>query len=52
MSSMKIEGEVLNKIHIKFGNLWDISVSNDEEIVVVNHEKKNRLLHYDMNGNF
>ena len=45
------EGETMNKIHIKFGDLWDIAVTNDEEIVVVNRES-NRLLHYDMIGNF
>ena len=45
------EGEALNKFPIKYGDLWDIAVSNEDEIVVVNREK-NRLLHYDMHGNF
>ena len=45
------EGEPLNKFRIKFGDLWDVAVSNENEIVVVNRES-NRLLHYDMNGNF
>ena len=45
------EGEPLNKFRIKFGDLWDVAVSNENEIVVLNRES-NRLLHYDMNGNF
>ena len=45
------EGEPLNKFRIKFGYLWDVAVSNENEIFVVNRES-NRLLHYDMNGNF
>ena len=45
------EKEPVNKFHIKFGDLWDIAVSSGNEIVVVNRES-NRLLHYDMNGNF
>ena len=44
-------GEKLNKFHINHGDLWDIVVSNEDEIVVVNRDK-NCLLHYDMNGNF
>ena len=45
------EGEPLKKFRIMYGDLWDIGVSNENEIVVVNRES-NRLLHYDMNGNF
>ena len=45
------EGEPLNKFRIKFGDLWDVAVSSENEIVVVNRES-NHLLHYDMNGNF
>ena len=44
-------GKKLNKFHIKDGDLWDIVVSNGDEIVVLNRDK-NRLLHYDMKGNF
>ena len=44
-------GEKLNKFRIKHGDLWDIVVSNEDEIVVLNRSK-NRLLHYNMNGNF
>lgn len=45
------EGEPLKKFRIMYGDLWDIGVSNDDEIVVLNRES-NRVLHYDMNGNF
>ena len=45
------EGEPLIKFRIKFGDLWDVAVSNKNEIVVVNRES-NHLLLYDMNGNF
>ena len=44
-------GKKLNKFHINHGDLWDIVVSNEDEIVVLNRDK-NCLLHYDMNGNF
>lgn len=45
------EGEPLKRFRIMYGDLWDIGVSNENEIVVLNRES-NRLLHYDMNGNF
>ena len=45
------EGEPLRKFRIMYGDLWDIGVSGECEIVVLNRES-NRLLHYDMNGNF
>lgn len=45
------EGEPLKKFRIMYGDLWDIGVSNENEIVVLNRES-NRVLHYDMNGNF
>lgn len=45
------EGEPLKKFRIMYGDLWDIAVSNENEIVVLNRES-NRVLHYDMNGNF
>lgn len=45
------EGEHLKRFCIMYGDLWDIGVSDDNEIVVLNREN-NRLLHYDMNGNF
>lgn len=45
------EGDNLRTFRIMYGDLWDIAMSNDNEIVVVNRES-NRLLHYDMNGNF
>ena len=45
------EGDTLRSFRIMYGDLWDIAVSNENEIVVVNRES-NRLLHYDMNGNF
>ena len=44
-------GKKLNKFRIKHGDLWDLVVSNEDEIVVLNRDK-NRLLHYDMKGNF
>ena len=44
-------GKKLNKFHIKHGDLWEVVVSNQDEIVVLNRDK-NRLLHYDMKGNF
>ena len=44
-------GKKLNKFHVNHGDLWDIVVSNEDEIVVLNRDK-NCLLHYDMNGNF
>lgn len=45
------EGATLHTFRIMYGDLWDIAISNENEIVVVNRES-NRLLHYDMNGNF
>lgn len=45
------DGEHVDRFHIKFGDLSDIAVSNNDEIVVVNR-RSNRLLHYDMFGNF
>ena len=45
------DGEYVDRFYIKFGDLWDIAVSNNNEIVVVNRTS-NRLLHYDMFGNF
>ena len=45
------EGDTLRTFRIMYGDLCDIAVSNENEIVVVNRES-NRLLHYDMNGNF
>ena len=45
------EGEPLKRFRIMYGDLWDIGVSNENEIVVLNRES-NRVLHYDMNGNF
>ena len=45
------DGESQHTFRIMYGDLWDIAVSNENEIVVVNRES-NRLLHYDMNGNF
>ena len=44
-------GEITYTFRIMYGDLWDIAVSNDYEVVVVNRES-NRLLHYDVNGNF
>lgn len=45
------EGEFLKKFRIMYGDLWDIGVLNENEIVVLNRES-NRVLYYDMNGNF
>ena len=45
------EGVHLTEFRIMFGDLWDIAVSNVDEIVVLNRES-NRLLHYDTSGNF
>lgn len=45
------EGEHSKRFRIMYGDLWDIGVSNENEIVVLNRES-NRILHYDMNGNF
>ena len=38
-------GKKLNKFHINHGDLWDIVVSNEDEIVVVNRDK-NCLLQF------
>ena len=45
------EGEHSKRFRIMYGDLWDIGVSNENEIIVLNRES-NRILHYDMNGNF
>jgi len=45
------DGGSQHTFRIMYGDLWDIAISNENEIVVVNRES-NRLLHYDMNGNF
>ena len=45
------EGEPLKKFRILYGDLCDVGVSNENEIIVLNRES-NRVLHYDMNGNF
>ena len=44
-------GKKLSKFRIQHGDLWEVVVSNEDEIVVLNRDK-NRLLHYDMKGNF
>ena len=45
------KGEESHSFRIPFGDLWDIAVVNDDEIVVVNRES-NRLLHYEPDGTF
>lgn len=43
--------DYLTSFRIRYGDLWDITFSKDEEIIVVNREC-NRLLHYDKEGTF
>lgn len=43
--------DYLTSFRIKYGDLWDITFSKDDEIIVLNREC-NRLLHYDREGTF
>ncbi|XP_022786500.1 tripartite motif-containing protein 2-like [Stylophora pistillata] len=43
--------DYLASFRIRYGDLWDITFSKDDEIIVVNREC-NRLLHYDKEGTF
>ena len=43
-------GEPFNKFCITCGDPWDLAVTSDNEIVVLDRGS-NRLLHYNMNGN-
>ena len=45
------DGAITNSFRVRYGDLFDIAFSNEDEIVVVNRER-NRLLHYDYFGNF
>ena len=45
------DGEIMNSFRVRYGDLFDIAFSSEDEIVVVNRER-NRLLHYDYFGNF
>ena len=45
------DGAILNSFRVKYGDLFDIAFSSEDEIVVLNRER-NRLLHYDYFGNF
>ena len=44
-------GDPLMSFRIRYGDLWDITFSKDDEIIVLNREC-NRLLHYDREGTF
>ena len=45
------DGIIMNSFRVRYGDLFDIAFSSQDEIVVVNRER-NRLLHYDFLGNF
>ena len=45
------DGAILNSFRVKYGDLFDIAFSSEDDIVVLNRER-NRLLHYDYFGNF
>ena len=45
------DGAIMNSFRVRYGDLFDIAFSSEDEIVVVNRER-NRLLHYDYGGNF
>ena len=45
------DGAIMNSFRVRYGDLFDIAFSSEDEIVVVNRER-NRLLHYDYFGNF
>lgn len=44
-------GDPLMSFRIRYGDLWDITFSKEDEIIVLNREC-NRLLHYDREGTF
>ena len=44
-------GDPVMSFRIRYGDLWDITFSKDDEIIVLNREC-NRLLHYDREGTF
>lgn len=44
-------GELVMAFRIRYGDLWDITFSKDDEIIVLNRDC-NRLLHYDREGTF
>ena len=44
-------GDPLMSFRIRYGDLWDLTFSKDDEIIVLNREC-NRLLHYDREGIF
>ena len=43
--------EIMSSFRVRYGNLFDIAFSNEDEIIVVNRGR-NRLLHFDFWGNF
>lgn len=45
------QADCLTSFHIKYFDLWDITFSKDDEIIVLNREC-NRLFHYDREGTF
>ena len=45
------DGAIMNSFRVRYGDLFDIAFSSEDEIVVLNRER-NRLLHYDYFGNF
>jgi len=45
------QADYLTSFRIRYGDLWDITFSKDDEIIVLNREC-NRLLHYDREGTF
>ena len=44
-------GDPICGFRIRYGDLWDVAFSKDDEIIVLNREC-NRLLHYDREGTF
>ena len=45
------QADYVTSFRIRYGDLWDITFSKDNEIIVLNREC-NRLLHYDWEGTF
>ena len=45
------QADYVTSFRIRYGDLWDITFSKDDEIIVLNREC-NRLLHYDREGTF
>lgn len=44
-------GDIVSEFCVNYGDLWDVTFSKDDEIIVLSREC-NRLLHYDREGTF